>query len=234
MRRDDEQVLDRIAREAERIPWGGNWTVGGVIEALEPMVGEVRQARIRTALDQRVASVTVVLDSPYDPHNGAAVMRSCDAFGVQEMHVVLQREFLVSRGVAQGTQRWIDVVEHNTPNAALQTLKEQGFQLVVAHPEGTLVPADLAKLPKVALVLGNEHEGVGTVLTEAADHTVSIPMRGFVESLNMSVSAAILLEASVRDRPGDLDPNVRQHLYARGLYFSVKRAKDILQALEPR
>lgn len=200
-----------------------------MVERLEPLVVPDRQARIRGVLGQRLSSVTVLLDAPHDPHNGAAVLRSCDAFGIQTLHVVPRLEpFLVAGCVAKGTERWVDVFHHPNAGAAARSLVEHGFELVATHPEGELVPEDLLQIPRLCLVLGNERDGIGEDLRQAADRTVRIPMRGFVQSLNLSVSAAILLSAATRGRPGDLTPCERELLYARGLLRTVARAREIL------
>ncbi len=147
------------------VPWGPEWSAEAVIATLEPMVLDERRARILEVIDGRIGSVTVLMDAPNDPHNGAAVMRTADAFGVQIVHVVPRAEgFYVSGGVAKGTQRWIDVVLHDGPEAAVASLREQGFELVATHPQGELVPEDLAAIPKLALVLGNEHDGIRQAL----------------------------------------------------------------------
>ena len=85
-----------------------------VVRALEPLVTETRRARITEVIGRRLGSITVAFDAPYDPHNGAAVARSCEAFGVQEMHVVERANtpFAVAASVARGAQKWIDVVRH--------------------------------------------------------------------------------------------------------------------------
>jgi len=228
--RDSEEVFQPTARYTPR-PWPPRWQASRIIEVLEPIVGEERQSRIKGVLEARLQSVVVLMDSPHDPHNGAAVMRSADAFGVQEVHVVPRQDaFLASNLVARGAERWVDVIEHPSAQAAASALAKRGFELVATHPEGELLPDDLASLPKVALVLGNERDGISEELTQSAGRSVRVPMVGFVESLNVSVSAAILLHAATRGRPGDLDPNNYEALYAQGLMRSVKRASDILRA----
>jgi tRNA (guanosine-2'-O-)-methyltransferase len=176
----------------------------------------------------------VLLDGPYDPHNAAAVLRSCDAFGVHQLHAVSAEPLQTSRKVAQGAQRWVTVSRHLTPTAAIAALSASAHRLVVAHPKGNLVPEDLARLPRVALVLGNEHSGVSPEVTQAAHDTVRIPMQGFVESLNLSVSTALLLYAATRQRSADLNETERRASYARGLYHSVIRAEQILAASQAR
>jgi len=200
-----------------------------IIRVLEPLVLDRRRERILEVIGARLGSVRVVFDAPHDPHNGAAIVRSCEAFGVQRLHVVERRErFLAAGSVARGAEKWVDVLRHKEPEAAIAALAAEGFELVAAHPDGELLAADLAGIPKLALVVGNEREGIGEVLTDACRRRVRVPMRGFIESLNVSVTAAILLSAATTGRPGDLDPETRRRLYARGLYFSVKQADEVL------
>lgn len=218
-----------------RTPWGLSWTAERVIEKLEPLVLERRRQRLVEVIAGRLGSVTLLLDELADPHNRAAIVRSCDAFGVQQVHCLQPgHEFSVHHGVAAGTERWVDVCQHPSPEAAVDAVRARGFELVLTHPEGELVPEDLAALPRVALILGNEHRGIDPVFAARADNSVRIPMRGFVESLNVSVSAAILLAAATRGRAGDLEPSARRHLYARALFCSVPRASEVLDALASR
>ncbi len=216
-------------------PWPPEWTARGVVEALSPLATAARRERLRTVIDARLSSVTVLMDAPHDPHNGGAVLRSCDAFGVQRLCVVPRTEpFAISTTVTRGSEKWVDVELYRNPPEAVRALEAAGFVLVSTHPEGTLVPEDLATIPKLALVLGNERDGIREELEAAATHTVRVPMRGFVESLNMSVSAAILLAGATRGRPGDLAPEHRERLLARGLYRTLVHAADALAASPPR
>jgi tRNA (guanosine-2'-O-)-methyltransferase len=202
---------------------------------LEPLAEERRRERILGVTRARVGSVTVLMDMPYDPHNGAAVVRSADAFGVPEVNVVLRDEaFLVGHRVAQGTERWVDVVQHRRAEEALAALRARGFTLVATHPQGELVPKDLRAIERLCLVLGNEHDGISEALSAASDASVRIPMRGYVESLNLSVAAAVLLQAALEGRPGDLSASEQRRWYAIGLLRSVQRAEEILLASVPR
>jgi tRNA (guanosine-2'-O-)-methyltransferase len=216
-------------------PWGSAWDAERVIEKLEPLVLERRRARFEHVIAGRLDSVTVLLDELADPHNRAAIVRSCDAFGVQELHSVQPAaDFSVHHGVAAGTERWVDVNAYRTHRGAVDHLLSRGFELIQTHPQGELSPDQLAAVPRVALILGNEHRGIDPVFASAASRSVRIPMRGFVESLNVSVSAAVLLAAATRARAGDLAPNQRRHLYARALFHSVPRAREVLEAFEQR
>lgn len=219
-----EELLDaRIARAEGHDP-------ERVVRTLEAFVGEARRARLREVIARRLQSVAVVFDGPYDPHNGAAVLRSCEAFGVQHLHVVERpgTPFAVAHTVARGAEKWIDVTCHAGAPSLLAWAGAAGVPLVATHPEGELEPGDLAKLPRLALVLGNEREGIRPAVAAACAHRVRVPMRGFVESLNVSVTCAILLHAATQGRPGDLPESERLRLYARGLYLSVPRAEDLL------
>jgi len=212
-------------------PWPTAWTPEGVIETLEPLAVDERRARLWDVVRGRIGSVTVLMDAPHDPHNAAAILRSCDGFGIPRVHLVPRGEdFAVGRTVAKGAERWLEVVPHPTPEQALSALHEQGFTTVATHPEGNLAPDDLASLPKVALILGNEHDGLRDALHQGAKDSVRIPMRGFVESFNVSVAAAVLLYAATRGRSGDLPEPERLRFYARALVRSVPRALEVLAA----
>jgi tRNA (guanosine-2'-O-)-methyltransferase len=222
----EEQLLEEVIARAEAAD------PARVVRVLEPLVGERRRARLQEVLARRLASVAVLFDSPYDPHNGAAVIRSCEAFGVQRLHVVERPgvRFLAAHSVARGSEKWLDVVAHARAATAIAAVRTAGMELVATHPEGELAPADLASIPRLALVLGNERDGIRDEIAAACTRTVRVPMRGFVESLNVSVTAAILLHAATTGRQGDLDDATKLRIYARGLYFSVPRAAEVLAA----
>jgi tRNA (guanosine-2'-O-)-methyltransferase len=201
-----------------------------VIALLEPLVTDARRDRLLGVVTARLGSVSVVFDAPHDPHNGAAVVRSCEAFGVHRVHVVEAREpFLVASSVAKSAEKWIDLQCHKAAPSAIAALLGERLELVAAVADGELLPHDLRNIPRVALVLGNERDGVSEELLAACSRRVRVPMRGFVESLNVSVTAAILLAAATAGRPGDLVPEEQRRLYARGLYLSVAHAEDVLQ-----
>lgn len=230
---DDGDELLELAELAP--PWAGGWSAARIIDHLEPLVLQRRSERLAEVIASRLGSVTLLLDELSDPHNRAAIVRSCDAFGVQQLHALQPgHQFSVHHGVAAGTERWVDVISHADPHAAVEHLRRRGFELIQTHPAGELSPDDLPRIPRVALILGNEHRGIDEVFAQAASRSVRIPMRGFVESLNVSVSAAVLLAAATRGRAGDLSARAKQHLYARGLFCSVPRAAEVLEAFGAR
>lgn len=202
-----------------------------IARELEPFVKPERAARLRAVFAARLDAVTLLLDAPHDPHNGAAVLRSCDAFGLQRLHVVERIEtFLASTTVARGSERWVDVRTYPRPGEAVEALRASGHQLIATHPRGDLEPRDLGSIPRLALVLGNERHGIHPELEAACAHSVSVPMRGFAESLNVSVTGAILLQHATSGRPGDLPEGEQALLYARALVLTVPHAPEILAA----
>lgn len=202
-----------------------------VIEALEPMLGRERLGRLDAVIAGRTDSVTVVLDGLIDPFNMSAVLRSADAFGIQQVQIIEGEEsFVASARVTTGAERWLDLVRHGSAESCVARLRENGFKLFVASPGGELSPDDLAHAaPRLAIAFGNEHQGVSRALRDRADGTCSVPMRGFVESLNVSVAAAVTLHAAARDRAGDLSEERRQILRARFMMLSVDRSQSILE-----
>ncbi len=220
--RGDHLIPERIARVEEHDP-------ERVIRLLEPLVLERRREKLQSVYAKRLSSVQVLFDSPHDPHNGAAVVRSCEAFGVQFVNVVERLEsFLLALSVSRGSEKWVDIRRFKVAEDAVRALERDGYELVGAHPEGELAPEDLAKIPRLAIVLGNERDGISDEMMAACKRRVRVPMRGFVESLNVSVTAAILLSSATGAREGDLSVADQRRLYARGLYFSVEHADEVL------
>ncbi len=200
-----------------------------IISVLEPLVTEARRARLQKVIGDRLDSVTVLMDAPHDPHNGGAVVRSCDAFGVQRLHVVERKEaFLVASSVARGSEKWVDVLRYDTCEEAAAELRKSGHEFVATDPDGDLWPEHLRTIPRLALVIGNERQGIAADLRALCTRAVRVPMRGFTDSLNLSVCTAILLAAAVPGRPGDLPEAERRRLYARSLYATTPRAADVL------
>ena len=198
---------------------------------LEPLLTDERRARIDAVLAGRTRAVTVVLDGLIDPHNVSAVLRSADAFGVQRVHLVEgDTRMRVARRITQGCERWLEVMHHPSITACLRWLHEHGYRVLVASADGETTPEALPDVPRLAIVFGNEHAGASHAAREGADGTYAIPMRGFVDSLNVSVAAAITLQQAMRGREGDLDAHDRQQLRARFLLTAVPRAREIIAA----
>jgi tRNA (guanosine-2'-O-)-methyltransferase len=205
-----------------------------IVRVLSPMVTPARLARIDQVISKRTRSLVPVLENLADPHNGAAVLRSADAFGCHEVHAIEEPyPFVVSHRVSRGTYRWLEIVRHRTAVDCAAHLAARGYAIYVAAMDGEVTPEELARVPKAAVVFGNEHKGVSEVLRNAAAGAYSIPMVGFVESLNVSVACAITLHAASRARHGDLDESERCAIRARLLMSQVRDADRIVrEALE--
>ena len=223
MRADDPDVIEVEGPPALSHP------ADVVIEALSPVVTAERLARIQGVIDGRTEHLVVVLDRLADPHNSSAVLRSADAFGIQNVHAIVgSHGFRASRGVSKGTQRWLDVIRYESAGTCVSRLKEAGFSIYVAAMDAAASPDDLRGVERLAVVFGNEHRGVSSEMRAAADGTFSIPMRGFVESLNVSVAAAITMQTLTAIERPRLSPTRKRELLARFLMNSVRNADEII------
>lgn len=164
-----------------------------------------RQQRIRSVLERRQPDLTVVLENVHDPHNVSAVLRSCDAVGILTVHTIYTVEQPPERAYARTTSasaaKWIDVERHESVDACFARLRELGFKILataLTDQSESLYDTDLTK--PVALVFGNEMRGVSDEVLAKADGTVMIPMRGMIESLNISVACAVSLYEAARQR----------------------------------
>lgn len=202
------------------------------IAALEPFATSARRARLGENIARRVKGVTLVLDAFHDPHNGAAIVRTADSFGVQVVHAFERRQsLLASRHVARGSERWVDVVGHASIESLDDALPRSRVEWIGAQASGELVPEDLGALREpFALVIGSERDGIGEDLASRCSRTVRVPMRGYAESLNVSVTTGILLYEATRGREGDLSAEEKRRLYLRGLVQSLERAHELMSA----
>jgi len=163
-------------------------------------ITDERKALFEELIQKRTTYLTVVLENIYQPLNASAVLRSCDCFGIQDVHVIENyNEFKPDREVAMGASNWLtvnryDKNENNTLDC-IQSLKNKGYRIVATSPHNSqtdLINFNLSK-DKTALFFGAELEGLSDVVLENADEHLHIPMYGFTESFNLSVSAAICL-----------------------------------------
>ena len=201
-----------------------------VIQALSPVVTSERLERIEEVVRSRTDGLALVLDCINDPHNSSAVLRSADAFGVQSVHVIVgEHGFRASRGVSKGTHRWLDVARYESAEACVRSLKRDGYTIYVAAMGADTQPQDLHDTPRLAIVFGNEHRGVSAEMRSLADGAFAIPMCGFVESLNISVAAAITMQTLARDGRPRLPAARHQELKARFLMNSVKKADQVIE-----
>ncbi|MDD7884908.1 RNA methyltransferase [Flavivirga sp. 57AJ16] len=167
-----------------------------LLEHLETYLTENRKVRFDRVLSQRTKHFTVATEDVYQLHNTSAVIRSCDVFGIQEVHIVEERNSKrIDREIAMGAQKWVDLNRYSTVSDCILDLKEKKYQIVATTPHTNdceLHEFDITK--KSCFFFGRETEGLSQEVMDAADCYLKIPMVGFTESLNISVSAAIILQ----------------------------------------
>lgn len=171
---------------------------------LESYLTEERKQRFVDVLQHRTKFITVAIEDVYQMHNTSAIIRSCDVFGVQEVHVVEDRfAKRLDKNIAMGAEKWVDVHRYGSSGDCIAKLKADGYQIIATtpHNDSMLLP-DFVPEKKSAIFFGTEKEGLSDEVMKHADGFLKIPMVGFSESLNVSVSAAIIIQ--------DLSHKVRQ------------------------
>ncbi len=165
---------------------------------LSSFITENRFRRFKDIINDRTRYLTVILENIYQSHNASAVLRSCECFGIQDVHVLeYQHTFKSNHDIALGADKWLTLKRYKTREESqtlLNHLKNQGYRLVVTSPH--IDSYNLDNLPlnqKIALAFGTELEGISNEISQQADCFLRIPMVGLTESLNISVSAAIIL-----------------------------------------
>jgi len=170
-----------------------------LLEFLNNYVSENKKQLFDSIIQYRTRHITVVLEDIYQPHNASAVLRSCDCFGIQDVHIIENRNtYKVNPDVALGSSKWLTLIKHNTKEnntlEAFNKLREKGYRIVATTPHKNDQTLDELNITtKTALIFGTELKGLSDVALENADAYVKIPMYGFTESFNISVSAAIIL-----------------------------------------
>jgi tRNA (guanosine-2'-O-)-methyltransferase len=156
-------------------------------------MAEKRKARIETALTHRLGSVVAVMEAVHRRHNASAIIRSCEAFGVHEVHMVIG-SFRPSRGASRGAERWLDVRRFTSIEDSLSDLRARGFRIYVADlAEDAYSPDSVPVDGPLAIVFGAELVGISDEARALSDGAIQVPMRGLTESLNVSAAAACAL-----------------------------------------
>lgn len=228
-----------------RFPHDGIFRIAGrelsadrVLALVEPYLTPERQERIKQAAELRTCTVVPVLENIYDRGNISAVLRSAEAMGYQCAHVIeLSEKFKSANRVTQGADKWLDVRKWKSTIECTRELKRQGFQILATHLDAKAKPLGQMDFSRpTAIVFGNEKDGISQEMIREADHTVIIPMHGFVQSFNISVAAAIALyhifrarEAILGEGRGDLTDEQKKILRAE---FSLRSSKNPDRLLE--
>lgn len=167
-----------------------------LLRYLEGYLTNERKVRFKEVLTQRTNFLTVAIEDVFQLHNTSAVIRSCDAFGIQNVHVVEARYGKrLDKQIAMGAEQWVDIQRYKSTKSCLEALKSANYQIIATTPHDNAVELSQFELiQKTALFFGTEKEGLSQEVLDAADGHITIPMNGFTESLNVSVAAAIILQ----------------------------------------
>ena len=179
-----------------------------LLEHLLSFLTERRKNLFEEVISKRTRHFTIATEDVYQMHNTSAVMRSCDVFGIQDLHVIEEKiSKEIDREIAMGAQKWVNIHRHHSTKECIDNLKEKGYQIIATTPHNNSTELkDFDILKKSAFFFGKEKEGLSDIVLEAADGYLKIPMYGFTESLNISVSAAIILQSVVtRLKDADVD-----------------------------
>lgn len=191
-------------------------------------------------IDYRTNYITVVLEDIFQPHNASAVLRSCDCFGLQDVHIIENRnQYKINPDVALGSSKWLNLNKYNnTEDNTLETisvLKNKGYRIVATTPHSDVVDLENFDLNKgkFALFFGTELTGLSETMLNNADEFLKIPMFGFTESFNISVSAAIILHhLTYKLRNSNINwkltPEEKDDLKIQWLKQSIKKA-DVIE-----
>ena len=167
-----------------------------LIEHLESFLTESRREKFLKVLSQRTKHFTVATEDVYQLHNTSAVIRTCDVFGIQEINIVEERNSKrIDREIAMGAQKWVDLNRFHSVADCISDLKTKGYQIIATTPHvGDCMLHEFDVTSKSCFFFGRETEGLSPEVLDVADGFLKIPMVGFTESLNISVSAAIILQ----------------------------------------
>ena len=163
---------------------------------LENILTENRKEKFLKVLQNRTKHFTVVVEDVFQMHNTSAVMRSCEVFGIQELNVIEQRYGKsIDKEIAMGAQKWVDIKTFESITNCIDAIKSKGYQIIATTPhENDCLLDDFDISKPSALFFGTERDGLSEEIMKQADGFLKIPMIGFTESLNISVSAAIIIQ----------------------------------------
>jgi len=173
--------------------------IDNLTEFLSGFITEKRLERIKEVASKRTRHFAVALENLFQGHNASAVLRTCDCFGIQNVFAIENvNRFQPNEEIALGAEKWLNINHFNDDNSVEKCyaeLRRQGYRIAATTPHGNPVPVDEIDVSKpLALVFGTEKEGLSEQALAGADFTVALPMYGFTESFNISVSAALFLQ----------------------------------------
>ncbi len=202
-----------------------------LLEYLETFITPERKQRFIDVLQYRSKHFTVAVEDVYQLHNTSAVMRSCEVFGVQELHVIEQRfGKRIDKQIAMGAQKWVDIIRYQDSLSCIDSLRQKGYKIIATTPHIDSVYLEDFDISKPsAIFFGTEKEGLSEDVLRNADGFLKIPMVGFTESLNVSVSAAIIIQNLMqRLRSSEINWKLsEEQILEKRLDWTRKSIKDI-------
>ena len=163
---------------------------------LENILTDNRKERFQQVLSKRTNHFTIAMEDVFQLHNTSAVMRSCEVFGIQQLNVIEERYTKsIDKEIAMGAQKWVDVNRFDSISGCISSMRSKGYQIIATTPHENDCDLDDFDISKPsALFFGTERDGLSEEVLQNADGFLKIPMAGFTESLNISVSAAIIIQ----------------------------------------
>lgn len=159
--------------------------------------------KVEKILSWRQPDLRVVLEEVTNTHNASAVVRTCDAAGILNIDVIYSEPapFPVNEAISTRADKWLNLTNYSSAGSCLRRLKEQGFKIAATHLGSDSIPyTDLDYTQPIAIVFGNESDGISEKARQLADYSIKIPMFGMSQSLNISVSAGIILYEALKQR----------------------------------
>jgi tRNA (guanosine-2'-O-)-methyltransferase len=198
---------------------------------LENILTDNRKEKFLKVLKDRTKHFTIAVEDVFQMHNASAVMRSCEVFGIQELHVIEERYGKrIDKEIAMGAQKWVDISTYDSVTNCIDTLKNKGYQIIATTPhENDCLMENFDITKPSALFFGTERDGLSEEILRRADGFLKIPMVGFTESLNISVSASIIIQnLTNRLRNSDIDWQLTEEdILVKRLDWAKKSIKDI-------
>ena len=207
-----------------------------LLKYLQTYLTERRKELFKKVLSERTRHFTVATEDVYQLHNTSAVMRTCDVFGIQDLHVVEERlGKRVDKEIAMGAQKWVSLKRYHSINECIKNLRKDGYQIIATTPhDNSTMLHDFDVSKKSAFFFGKESDGLSDTVLNGADGFLKIPMYGFTESLNISVSVAIILQSVVSkmkqsDVNWQLSEAEKLEIEMEWMKKTIKSSKEIIE-----
>lgn len=198
---------------------------------LETFITESRRDKFIDILKQRTKHFTIAVEDIFQLHNTSAVMRTCEVFGIQELNVIEEKYGkTIDKEIAMGAQKWVDISLYNNTQSCIDSLKAKGYRIIATSPhDESCLMDDFDVTQPAALFFGTERLGLSDEVLSQADGFIKIPMHGFTESLNISSSAAIIIQSIMAKlRKSDVQWQLsEEEILEKRIDWARKTIKDI-------